>query len=194
MSRELRICPGGVGGCGAFLPSLDRDPHPTCIRCRGKICTNYMTCDFCVGWSSAQWELFAKKRTYSERKRSRPSGSVSPAPMTSPRAWTSSEVAQPGTFSSSSSLPSGGQVKKGESRGAPSVGPREASSPPARPRSNEKGGNVSGRSSGAGKRASVSSAPSGAAEGEVARSQRTHPARATSLGLSPLIAARSTTQ
>ena len=38
-----------------------------------------MTCDFCVGWSSAQWEHFAKKCTYAERKRSRPSGSVPPA-------------------------------------------------------------------------------------------------------------------
>ena len=48
MSRELRICPG-VGGrkCGAFLSSLDRDPHPTCARCRGKISTR----DFCVGRS-----------------------------------------------------------------------------------------------------------------------------------------------
>ena len=52
-------------------------PHwtgiPTCARCRGKICTRDMTCDFCVDWSPAQWELFAKKRTYAERKRSRPS-------------------------------------------------------------------------------------------------------------------------
>ena len=48
MSRELCICPG-VGGrkCGAFLSSLDRDPNPTCARCRGKICTRDMTCDFC---------------------------------------------------------------------------------------------------------------------------------------------------
>ena len=114
MSRELRICPG-VGGrkCGAFLSSLDRDPHPTCARCRGKICTCDLTCDFCVGWSPAQWELFAKKRTYKERKRSRPSGSVPPVPGASPHAGTSSEVPQPGTSSSSSSRPSGGQDKRG---------------------------------------------------------------------------------
>ena len=57
MSRELRLCPG-VGGrkCGAVLSSWDRDPHPTCTRCRGKICTKDMTCDFCVGWSPSQWE------------------------------------------------------------------------------------------------------------------------------------------
>ena len=113
MSRELRVCPG-VGGrkCGALLSSLDRDPHPTCARCRGKICTHDMTCDFCVDWSSAQWELFAKKRAYDERKRSRPSGSVPPAPKASPHARTSSEVMQPRSSSSSSS-PSGGQDKRG---------------------------------------------------------------------------------
>ena len=186
MSRELRICPG-VGGrkCGAILSSLDRDPHPTCPRCRGRICTKDLTCDFCVGWSPAQWELFAKKRTYAERKRSRPSGSVPPAPKTSPRARTSSEVTQPGTSSSSSSLISGGQDKRGGSWGAPSVAPHEAPSPPARPRYSEKAGSVSGRSSGASEVASVSSAPSGAGEGEVARSQQMPPARAASSVASP---------
>ena len=180
MSRELRICPG-VGGrkCGAFLSSLDRNPHPTCARCRSKICTLDMTCDFCVGWSPAQWELFAKKR-----KRSCPSGSVPPAPGASPRARTSSEVPQPGT-SSSSSRPSGGQDKRRGSRGATSVASLEASSRPAQPRSRERGGSVSGRSYVAHERASVSSAPSGAAEGEVARSQWTPSALATSLVASP---------
>ena len=147
-----------MGGqkCGAFLPSLDRDPHPTCARCRGKICARDMTCDFCVVWSPAQWELFAKKRTYKDRKRSRPSGSVPPAPEAMPCAGTSSEVPQPGTSFSSFSRPSGGQDESGG------------------------GGGVSGHSSVARERASVSSAPSGAGEGEVARSQRTRPARAAS--------------
>ena len=84
-------------------------PTPLVLGVGGKICTRAMTCDFCVGWSPAQWELFAKKRTYAERKRSRPSGSVPPTPKTSPRARTSSEVTQPGTSSSSSSK----QVKGG---------------------------------------------------------------------------------
>ena len=67
MSKELRICPGvGARKCGAFLARLDRDPHPTCTRCRGKICTRDMTCDFCAVWSAEQWELFAKKRSYKE--------------------------------------------------------------------------------------------------------------------------------
>ena len=126
---------------GAFLSSLDRDPHPTCARCRGKICTRDLTCDFCVGWSPAQWELFAKKHTYKDRKKSRPSGSVPPAPGASPSVGTSSEVPQPGTSYSSSSRPSGGQVKRGGgSQGAPGVVSREAPSPPARPRSSEEGG------------------------------------------------------
>ena len=186
MSRELRLCPG-VGGrkCGAFLSSLDRDPRPTCTRCRGKICTKDMTCDFCVGWSSSQWEAFAKKRSYIERKRSRSSGSLPPAAKTS-RAGTSSEVLHP-EAPSSSSLPSGGQAKKGggESRDAPGAASREASSPPARPRSSERSGSVSGRSSSARERAPVSSAPSGAGEGGAARSQQTPPVRSASLVASP---------
>ena len=138
MSRELQICPGmGSWKCGAFLSSLDRDPHPTCARYRGKICTHDLTCDFCVGWSPAQWELFAKKRTYKDRKKSRPSGSVPPALGASPRAGTSSEVPQPGT-SSFSSCTSGGQVKRWGSQDAPGVVSHEASSPPARPQSSER--------------------------------------------------------
>ena len=63
---------------------------------------------------------------------------------------------------------------------------REASSPPARLRSSERGGgSVSGRSSIARERASVSSAPLGAGEGEVACSQRTPPARSASSVASP---------
>ena len=164
MSRELRICPGvGNRKCSAFLSSLDRDPHPTCPRCRGKICTRDLTCDFCIDWSPAQWELFAKKRAYKDRKKSRPSGSVPPAP----RAGTSSEVPQPGISSSSSSRPSGGQDERGGSQGAPGVVSCEASSPPARPRSSERGGSVSGHSSVASECASVSAAPSGAGEGRL---------------------------
>ena len=110
MSKELRICPGvGDRKCGAFLSRLDRDPHPTCTRCRGKVFTKDLSCDFCAVWSAEQWELFAKKRSYKERKR--PSDSVPPAQQTSPRAETSSGVSRPGT--SSSSRPLGGQEKLG---------------------------------------------------------------------------------
>ena len=113
MSKELRICPGvGARKCGAFLARLDRDPHPTCTRCRGKICTRDMTCDFCAVWSAEQWEHFAKKRSYKERKH-RPSGSAPPAQQTSPRVETSSGVLRPGTSSASSSRPLGGQEQQG---------------------------------------------------------------------------------
>ena len=53
------------------------------------------------------------------RTSSRPSGSVPSAPSTSLFAETSLGVSLPG--SSSSSLPLGGQGKRGGSRGAPSV-------------------------------------------------------------------------
>ena len=165
----------GSRKCGSFMSSCDRDPHPTCTRCRGRVCTRDMTCDFCVGWSPSQWEAFAKKRAYNDRKRSsRPSGVLPTAAATSSCAGTSSEVLRP-EVSSSSSLPSGGQAKREGSRVAPCAASREASSPPARPRSSERGGSVSGRSSGARERASTSSAPSGAGKGEVACPQRASP-------------------
>ena len=195
MSRELRLCPGAGGRkCGDFLSSWDRDPHPTCTRCRGRICTRDLTFDFCVEWSSTQWEAFAKKRSYAKRKRSRPSGSLPPAPKTSPHARTSSEVKHP--EASSSSLPSGGQAKREESRvrDAPGAASREASSPPARLRSSERGGGVSGRSSGAREHAPVSSAPSGAGEGASCSFASDAPCPRCFLGgLSPLITARSAT-
>ena len=183
MSRELHVCPG-VGGrkCGTFLSSLDRDPHPTCARCRGKICTRNMTCDFCIGWIPGQWELFAKKRTYKERKQSRPSGSVPPAPGASPHAGTSSEVSQPGTSSSSFSRPSGGQDKRGVS-GCTWCCVTEGLPPLLLDLGLARGGG--GECLWTFVRFSVSFAPSGAGEGEVARSRRTPPARDASSVASP---------
>ena len=172
MSKELRLCPGvGARKCGAFLARLDRDPHPTCTRCRGKVCTKDLTCDFCAAWSVEQWELFAKKRSYKERKQ-RPSGSVPPAQQTSPCAETPSGVSRPGTSSASSSCPLGGQEKQGGSRGAPGVVLGGAPSPPARPRSSERGGSASRHSSGVGGLAPSSPSPSGGGAG-VARSRQT---------------------
>ena len=55
------------------------------------------------------------------RTSSRPSGSVPSAPSPSLFAETSLGVSLPGSSSSSSSLPLGGQGKRGGSRGAPSV-------------------------------------------------------------------------
>ena len=173
MSKELRICPGvGARKCGAFLARLDRDPHPTCTRCRGRICTKDMTCDFCAVWSAEQRALFAKKRSYKERKH-RPSGSAPPAQQSSPHAETSSGVSRPGTSSASSSLPLGGQEKQEGSRGAPGVVLGGAPSPPARPRSSERGGSASGLASGVGGLAPSSPSPSGGGGAGVARSRQT---------------------
>ena len=88
-----------------------------------------LTYDFCAVWSAAQGERFYKKRSYKERKKHRPSGSVPPEQQTSPLAETSSGVSRPGT---SSSRPLGGQGKQEESRGAPGVVSGGALSPPAR--------------------------------------------------------------
>ena len=159
----------GARKCGAFLARLDRDPHPTCTRCRGRVCTRDMTCDFCAVWSAEQWVLFAKKRSYKER-RHRPSGSAPPAQQSSPRAETSSGVSRPGT-SSSSSRPLGGQGKQEGSQGAPGVVSGGAPSPPARPRSSERGGSASRHLSGVSGLASSSPSPSGGVE--VARSRQT---------------------
>ena len=187
MSRVIRICPGvGDSKCGAFLSSLDRNPHPTCTRCRGKVCTMEMTCDICADWSVAQWEQFVKKCAYKDRKKpSRPSGSVPPAPLASPRTFSPSGVSCPGTSSSSSSRPSGGQGKQGGSQGAPGVGSREAPSPPARFRSSERGGSVSGLLSGARGLALSCPSPSGAGEAGAARSQQTPLSRAAASVVSP---------
>ena len=62
------------------------------------------------------------RRVLTKRKTSsRPSSSVPSAPPTSPRTETSSGVSLPGTSSSSSSLPLGGQGKQEGSQGAPGV-------------------------------------------------------------------------
>ena len=189
MSRELCICPG-VGGrkCGAFLSSLDRDPHPTCARCRGKICTRDMTCDFCVGWSSAQWELFPRKepirngndlalqalfplcrRLCPARELLRKFRSLGLPPLLFP-ALQGGRIRGGGGLRVHLVLCPGRllplPLDLGRARGGG-------------------GGSVSGHSSVARERASFSSAPSGAGEGEVARSQRTPPARAASPVASP---------
>ena len=175
MSKELRICPGvGARKCGAFLARLDHDPHPTCTRCRGRICTKDMTCDFCAVWSAEQWALFAKKRSYKERKH-RPSGSAPPVQQTSPCAETSSGVSRPGT--SSSSRPLGGQERGEGSQGAPGVVSGGAPSPPARPQSSERGGSASRHLSGVSGLASSSPSPSGGGGVRVARSRQTSHSR-----------------
>ena len=87
-----------------------------------------------------------------------------------PLAETSSEVSLPGTSSSSSSLPLGGQGRQEGSQGAPGVLSRGASSPPAQSRSSWRGGVASGLLSGARGLAPSSPSPSGAGEVGAARS------------------------
>ena len=61
----------------AFMPPLFRDPHPTCVGCRGVKCTADVTCDICKDWSVMQLEAFLKRRHYSEHHKKRPSLCVS---------------------------------------------------------------------------------------------------------------------
>ena len=157
-------------------------PTPLVLGVGGKICTMTLTYDFCAVWSAAQWERFNKKRSYKERKKHRPSGSVPTAQQTSPRAETSSGVSRPGTSSSSSSRPLG---RPEGSQGAPGVGSGGAPSPPARPRSSERGGSASGHSSEAGGLAPASPSPSGAGEVGAARSLQTPLSRASDFVVSP---------
>ena len=98
--------------CGAFLSFVDRDTHPTCTRCRGHVCASDMFCDICAIWSATQWEQFVRRVLTKRKKSSRPSGSVPTAPPTSPPAETSLGVSPPGTSSSSSFLPLGGQGRR----------------------------------------------------------------------------------
>ena len=85
-----------------------------------------------------------------------------------PRAETSSGVLRPGT--SSSSCPLGGQGRREGSQGAPGVVSGGAPSPPARPRSSERGGSASRHSSGVSGLAPSSPSPSGGGGAGVARS------------------------
>ena len=126
-----------------------------------------------------------KKCAYKDRKKSRPSGSVPPASSTSPRAFSPSGVSRPET--SSSSCPSGGQGKwgGGGSPGAPGVVSGGAPSPPARSRSSERGGSVSGLVSGVRGRARSSPSPSEVGEVGAARSQQTPPSHAAASVVSP---------
>ena len=85
MSLDQRLCPG-VGGLkyGAFMFPIFRDPHPTYARCRGVKCMADVTCDICKDWFVVKWAAFMPKRSYSGRRKSRPSGAtlpVAPPPL-----------------------------------------------------------------------------------------------------------------
>ena len=106
--------------CGAFMSPIFRDLHPTCERCRGQKCTADMTCDICKDWLVVQWEAFLKKRSYSERRKARPSGSALPAapPPLPPSASASSEAGRPSPSPLPSSPPS---ERRGSWRASPAL-------------------------------------------------------------------------
>ena len=115
------------------MSPLFRDPHPTCARCRGVKCTADVTCDICKDWSVAQWEAFLKKRSYSGRHKSRPSGSALPTvpPTLPPTSSTSSEAGRPAPPPRPPTLLSEGRGRTGESEGVCHVGSRGVSFPPS---------------------------------------------------------------
>ena len=84
-----------------------------------------------------------------------------------------SGVSRPGTSSSSSSRPLGGQGRWEGSQGAPGAVSGGAPSPPAQPRSSERGGSASRHSSGVSGLAPSSPSPSGGGGAGVARSRQT---------------------
>ena len=109
----------------------------------------------------------------------------SPAPLSFPRAGTSSEVTHPGTSPSSPSLPSEGRDEGGGGggvSGCPCVASQGSSSPPARHLSSERGGGASGRSFGASELTSISSVYSWTGGPGVALLRRTPAARSVSVG------------
>ena len=135
MSCEQQLCLS-VGGCrcGAFMSPLFRDLHPTCARCRGTKCSADMTCNICKDWSVAHWESFLKKRSYSGRRKKRPSGSaLSTAPPTLPPSTSASAKAGGPAPPLRPPTPlSEGRGRFRESEGVPHVGSREVSTPPSR--------------------------------------------------------------
>ena len=120
MSRIIRICPGVGDRKFAFLSFVDRDTHPTCTRCRVFFApvTGFVTFvrfgqrlsgNFCVEeYLHCVRRLLALQALFLLRR----------LPLL---AETSSGVSLPGSSSSSSSLPLGGQGKQEGSQGAPGV-------------------------------------------------------------------------
>ena len=89
-SRDQRLCPGVDGRkCDARMSPVFRDPHHTCVRCRGRKCSSTATCDICHDWSLAQWESFHNKHSYAKRSKSNSrhagahTGATTNSPLTS---------------------------------------------------------------------------------------------------------------
>ncbi|XP_068222026.1 uncharacterized protein [Palaemon carinicauda] len=44
------------------MSSMEMDPHPLCLACRGSQCSRDNTCSECREWPASQWERFARKK------------------------------------------------------------------------------------------------------------------------------------
>ena len=96
-------------------------PTPTCTRCTGNVAPVTCFVTFVLFGRRLGGNNLYRRVLTMRKPSSRPSGSVPTALPTSPCAETSSGVSLPGTSSSSSSLPLGGQGKQEGSQGAPGV-------------------------------------------------------------------------
>ena len=133
----MRRCPG-VGGreCGTFMSPLFRDPHPTCTRCRGRICSSTSTCTICDGWSLTQWEHFRNKRAYAGRSKSssRHSGDPTETASNPPLSPASTRSVSPAPPSLPTPHPSEGLGEGREVTGVVNVKPPRVSSSPSVPK------------------------------------------------------------
>ena len=171
MSCDQRLCRGVAGRrCGAFMPPLFRDPHPTCAGCRGRKYTADVTCDICKDLSVAQWEAFLKRRPYSKKC---PSGSDLPSapPTLPPSALAPSGAGCPVPPPRSLPPPSEGRDRSGEMEGVPRVGSREVSPPPSRRSVGEERGDAARASAFAGASFSAASSLPGIGVAGSSRSQ-----------------------
>ena len=73
INANQRLC-AGLGGkpCFRRLSPLERDPHPTCPSCRGKVCTRQDPCPVCFSWPDLQWRLYESRRLYKRKGGSTP--------------------------------------------------------------------------------------------------------------------------
>ena len=133
----MRRCPG-VGGreCGTFMSPLFRDPHPTCTRCRGRICSSTSTCTICDGWSLTQWEHLHNKRTYAGRSKSSSRHSDDPTETASnpPLSPASTRPVLPAPPSLPTPHPSEGLGERREVTGVVNVKPPRVCSFPSVPK------------------------------------------------------------
>ena len=60
------------------MSPLFRDPHPTCTRCKSRSYSFHDKRKICDGWSLHQWQLYRRKRAYTEHSQSSSRHAVDP--------------------------------------------------------------------------------------------------------------------